>query len=65
MIEPKTFHFVGTYQKCGFIFMDNAADTKYICGYVCDITDAATMEIKMVSKTNGPTGLEICDVKMN
>ena len=45
--------------------MDNAADARYTCGYVCDVTDMATVEIKMVSKTDGPSDLEIWDVRVN
>ena len=46
--------------------MDNAADTKYTCEYVCNVINAATMEIKIVSKTtDAPSDLEICDVKVN
>ena len=45
--------------------MDKAADGKHICGYVCDVTNAASMELKFFSKTDAPNDLEICDIMVN
>ena len=46
--------------------MDNVADARYTCVHVCDVTNAATMELKIVSKaTDGPSDLGICDIKVN
>ena len=43
--------------------MDTISVAKYNCHYVCDVTDAATTQIKLLSKAESSNNPAICDVK--
>ena len=55
---------VGNYKKCTVISMVTINEMKQTCGYLCDVTDAATMEIRMLSTTPSTDQPAICDVKL-
>ena len=45
--------------------MTDVTDAKYTCNYICDITNAATMELKILSKIDASSDLEICEIGTN
>ena len=57
--------FAGAYQRCTLVTMTDTTDAKHTCSYVCDITNAATMEVKLLPKIDASRELEVCDIRMN
>ena len=45
--------------------MADVTDANCTCNYICDITNAATMELKILSKKDASSDLEICEIGMN
>ena len=60
----RIFFGTGNYKKCTGVSMATGDGMKQTCSYFCDVTDAATMEIKMMSTTPSTAHPAICDVKL-
>ena len=60
----RIFFGTGNYKKCTGVSIVTINGMKQTCGYLCDVTDAATMEIKMMSTTPSTDQPAICDVKL-
>ena len=50
---------------CSLVTMETVPVAKHACNYVCDVTNGASMEIKILSKIPGENQPAICDVKVN
>lgn len=54
------FSFAEKYYGCRFTSVEEVVTTKYKCMFICDVTDAVTKEIRILS----PTKVSICDLSI-
>ena len=56
--------FLGLQTKCNMMTRALMTTAKRTCNYLCDVTNAATMEIRILSDTPAANQPSICDVKV-
>ena len=55
---------LGGYKKCSLVTKEMISVAKWTCSYVCDVSDAVTMEIRILSKMLEENNPAVCDVKV-
>ena len=54
--------FAGNYKKCNMVTKESLTSGKNTCNYICDVREAATMEIMMSSNIAASVQPSVCDV---